>query len=146
MAPTTATPVLALVLYAVAASASAGALPKLSVSVAKDGGMVVTLASKPWLVSAPYSLTVDSQVYSTRSGGAGVVPLVLASNTATSGHDAAGPYTGATLDWQLGHGGRASFRTSVKVYATHAIFTQVGRLHRPGPLACLHSVPPCAAA
>ena len=90
---------------------------KVAVDVTEDGAMTLSVHGEPWLQTAPYWLASDSQVFSTSDSS-----LLLKSSKVTSGHDAAGAYTGTTLEWDAGD---TPFIASVKVYSSHAVFTQL---------------------
>jgi len=94
--------------------ASAG---RLEVPVAQDGSYRVLIDSAEWFHSGATTFHHNAQDHSTSDGS-----LSLLARTGGLGSDKLGAFDGVELLWGTVQG--AKFKTSIKVYETHAIFTQ----------------------
>ena len=103
----------------VAAEGEGGAPPQLAVPMAKDGSLSVRVGGTEWLTSGgAWVMTSGGRVSSSADG-----TLSLRSVSPLSGSDAAGGrYTGSVAKWAAADG--TPYETSVRVYASHAVFAQ----------------------
>ena len=104
--------------FAMAATATSSAPSLLAVSMAKDGSRSASIGGSEWLTcSGAWMISSGGRVSSSANGS-----LVLKSVGPLSGSDAAGSFAGSLAKWQAADG--TPFETSVRVYATHAVFGQ----------------------